>query len=117
MSTSPVYFSRQPYKVTYFKDGEKQTLQRRPPPLLHQMLPNDVVELTRPKNGDFGVGENFTIKHINPRHPNTIQITNDDGVSTFVDHFDLQLEEMIAPREGAAGEKVREYDSRYLTWP
>ena len=116
MSDIPkIVFDRKPYTVSYMKDGEKQTIRRRPPPLLHEMLPTDKVELTVKKNDDFQTGD-YTIKHINPRHPNTIQIMNDDGHATFVDYRDLELQERISPRDGVAPED-EPINNRYLNWP
>jgi hypothetical protein len=110
------YFSRRPYTVTYYKDGEKKTIRRQPPPVLHNMLPTDKVVLTTGKNDDFQAGDEFTVKHINPRHPNTIQIADGDGNETFVPYFDLNLEKAIAPRDGVAPEEAPERN-KYLTWP
>ncbi len=115
-SAPPVSFNRNPYLVSYYKDGEKISIRRRPPPLLHNMLPTDVVKLTETKNDDFKQGSEFTVKHINPRHPNTIQIQDDDGNATFVAYYDLQLEEQVAPRDGIAP-KDAPRNNRYLTWP
>jgi len=110
------YFSRRPYNVTYFKDGEQKTIRRQPPPVLHNMLPTDEVSLTMSKNADYRAGDEFTIKSINPRHPNTIQIEDDDGNATFVAYNELNLEEMIAPRRGMGGRDAPERN-RYLLWP
>ena len=112
----PVYFSRRPYNVTYYKDGEQKTIRRMPPPVLHKMLPTDVVSLNRSKNEDFSEGDEFSIKHINTRQPNTIQIMDDDGVATFVSHADLNLEEAVAPRRGVSP-KDHPRSNRYLLWP
>ena len=113
---SDIKFSREPYTVTYYKDGERKVIRRRPPPKLHPMLPKDVVELSRSKNADFQAGDEFQVKHINQRHPNVLQLVNDDGVSTFVDYYDLELTERRAMRNGLRPEELPE-NNRYLLWP
>ncbi|SMF38037.1 hypothetical protein [Pseudobacteriovorax antillogorgiicola] len=111
-----IQFNRKPYKVTYYKDGERKTIRRVPPPKLHDMLPKDKVSLTRGKNDDFETGDEFTVKHINQRHPNVLQVTNDDGRSTFIDYYDLKLEQKIAKRNGVDPLDFPE-NNRYLRWP
>ena len=71
---SNVIFSRRPYTVTYMKNGERHTIRRRPPEKLHNIWPEDEVSLLRGKNADFQAGDEFEVKHINPRHPNIIQL-------------------------------------------
>jgi hypothetical protein len=117
MSDEVVRWTRRPYTITYQDlKGEKHTIRRVPPPRLHDMLPTDIVELTRQKNEDFVVGDEFDVKHINPRHPNVLQLTNDDEITTFVDYYDLDLVEEVADRPG-----VNHFDkpinNRYLMWP
>lgn len=111
-----IKFDRKPYTVQYTRNGEKKTYRRRPPPKLHDMLPTDKVVLTQSKNEDFRKGQEFTVKNISPRQPNILQVTNKDGVSTFVDYFDLRLEEMVAKREGM-NIKDSPQNNRYLLWP
>ncbi len=114
--TTPVFFSRKPYTVSYYKDGEKKTIRRVPPPVLHDMLPTDVVKLTQTKNDDFKKDEEFTFKDINQRQPNTIRIQGEDGKETFVAYYDLQLEEAVHPAHGVASKNSPERN-RYLLWP
>jgi hypothetical protein len=114
--SSPVNFSNQSYTVTYYQNGEKKTVKRRPPPVLHNMLPEDMVKLTQTKNADFAEGDEFKVKQINPRSPNTLQITDDDGNATFVPYFDLQLQEVVAPRNGVPPKEMPERN-QYLLWP
>ena len=64
------------------------------------MLPKDKVVLKHGKNADFKEGDEFTVKHINQRHPNVLQITNEDGVSTFADYYDLKLEQKFSKTDG-----------------
>ena len=111
-----VRFSRVPYTVTYYKDGEKHSIRRQPPPKLHEMLPEGEVRLTRSKNADFQAGDEMTIKGINPRQPNVLQLVNEDGLSTFVDSFDAQLEVMHAPRNGVEVIDLP-VNNKYLLWP
>lgn len=111
-----VNFDRTPYNVTYFKDGEKHTIRRRPPPLLHEMLPKDEVRLSRGKNEDFQLGDKFTVKHINPKHPNVLQIQDDEGRATFVDYYDLELEKKVSRQDGAGSVEAID-QNQYLLWP
>lgn len=113
---SDVRFNRAPYNVTYYKDGVKQTIRRVPPPKLHEAVPDDLVSLKRGKNADFKEGDEFTVKHINPRHPNVLQLTNDEGQSTFVDYYDMNLEEMRGKRNGIEAIDLP-INNRYLLWP
>lgn len=111
-----IQFNRKPYKVSYYKDGELKTIRRVPPPKLHDMLPKDQVSLTASKNDDFQEGDKFVVKHINQRHPNVLQVTNEDGVSTFVDYYDLQLEAKRSFRDGVDPIDFPE-NNEYLLWP
>jgi hypothetical protein len=115
-----IKFDRTPYNVTYYKDGEKKVIRRVPPPKLHEGLPTDIVELKSKRSDDFPEGENYKIKHINPRHPNTLQIEDEDGKTTFVSSFEVELKEKIAEREGEVA-PGKTYDvprlNRYLLWP
>lgn len=113
---SNVFFSRRPYTVTYYKDGERHTIRRRPPERLHDIWPEDVVSLVKGKNEDFAEGDEVEVKHVNYRHPNVLQLENDDGGTTFVEYFDLELEEAIGPRNGVSPTDSAEAN-RYLTWP
>lgn len=110
------YYSRRPYTVSYMKDGKQVTIKRQPPMVLHKMMPTDIVELNEAKNADFPAGDEYTIKGINPRHPNIIQIESDEGISTFVSYADLTLEDAIAPRRGMTRQD-NPADNRYLLWP
>lgn len=114
-----IKFDRTPYKISYVDlKGNQKTIRRVPPPKLHDMLPTDVVELTMKKNDDFDAGDKFTVKHINPRHPNVIQIDDGDGNATFVPYFDLELREKVARREGESGAPYEAPErNRYLLWP
>jgi hypothetical protein len=111
-----VRFSQKPYNVVYMKDGVKHVIKRRPPPVMHEMLPTDIVELTQSKNADWTEGSEYTVKNINPRHPNIIQIEDKEGNSTFVPYYDLNLNEMVAPRKGYAP-KDMPANNKYLLWP
>lgn len=111
-----IQFNRKPYKVTYYKDGEKKTIRRVPPPKLHDMLPKDQVILNRGKNEDFEQGDEFKVKHINQRHPNVLQLSNDEGKTTFVDYYDLKLDKKFALRDGVNPIDLPE-NNEYLRWP
>jgi len=114
-----IKFSREPYRVTYYQDGVKHTIRRVPPPKLHPILPEDKVELTRSKNADFRAGDRFAVKDIQPRQPNVLQIQNEEGLTTFVDSFDVNLIESNSDFIlNEAGELVEKpIDNDYLLWP
>ncbi len=116
-----IKFNRDPYKVVYFKDGEKHTIRRVPPPKLHPILPQDRVELTRSKNADFKAGDRFEVKDINPRQPNVLHIQNEEGIATFIDHYDAKLMESnsdtIINEAGEVEVVEKPIDNDYLLWP
>ena len=117
MSDDAVRFSRRPYTVTYRDmEGVQRTIKRTPPPKLHDALPTDVVSLNRKRNDDFDAGGEFEVKSINPRHPNTLQLEDDDGRTTFVDYFDVTLEKEVAFRDGV-DPRDKPVNNRYLLWP
>lgn len=113
---SRIHFSRAPYTVSYYKNGERHTIRRRPPEKIHDMWPDDVVSLTRSKNDDYQAGDEFNVKHINTRHPNVLQLEDDDGNRTFVSAYDLNLEEAIGYRDGVDPRDM-EINNKYLLWP
>ena len=119
MDVKSIHFDRKPYTVQYrdFHTGELITVQRRPPEKLHDILPTDVVELSFKKNDDWQAGENYTVKQINSRDPNTLQLQKDDGETTFINSQDAILKIRHASR---SGDKIRVDDSvanQYLLWP
>ncbi len=107
---------RTPYTVTYMKDGVKHTIRRQPPPKLHEMEVEDEVRLLRSKNDDFKAGETLTVKGISPRQPNVLHLVNEDGLSTFVDYYDANLETMRGQRNGMDVLDMP-INNRYLLWP
>jgi hypothetical protein len=117
MSEGPLIFNRTPYTIRYVDlKGEQKSIRRVPPEKLHQMLPTDIVELKTKKSDDFNDGDEVTIKSINPRHANTLQLINDDGQTTFMEYFDLDLKQEVAMR-GGQDPKDRQINNRYLLWP
>jgi hypothetical protein len=80
------------------------------------MLPKDEVKLTRGKSDDFQAGGEFNVKHINPKHPNVLQLEDDEGRSTFVDYYDLSLERKVGRRDGVDPIESPERNE-YLLWP
>lgn len=114
-----IRWSREPYTVTYYKDGEKQTIRRRPPPKLHEALPGDTVTLTYGKNDDFKEGDEVKVKSIQQRSPNVLQLVNEEGLTTFVDYYDMRLE--TKPEERLPPGVESKFDlpvyNRYLLWP
>ena len=112
-----VVFDRTPYIVRWRdQDGKQQQMRRVPPPKLHDALPTDIVELTADRSADFRAGKEVTVKHINPRHPNVLQIEDDDGHTTFVNYFETNLKEEVAMRNGVPRE-ARPERNKYLLWP
>ena len=111
-----VSFSRRPYTVTYYKDGERHTIRRRPPAKAHQIWPEDIVSLKSNRTSQFFEGDEVEVRHINPRHPNILQLENDDGATTFVEYFDVELESAEGPRSGL-DEAQLEVQNEYLNWP
>jgi hypothetical protein len=87
-----------------------------PPEKLHDALPTDEVRLNVRRSDDFVDGEDYTVKAINPRQPNTLQIENSRGETTFVDHYDVELQSMKAPRDGVDPRDLP-VNNRYLLWP
>ena len=67
------------------------------------------------KNVDWQEGDSFEVKHINPRHPNVLQLINDEGETTFVEHYDVVLDEQVAERPGEGIESP--ISNKYLLWP
>lgn len=107
-----------PYIVSWYENGEKKTMRRVPPPRLHQMLPTDIVELKSKRSDDFKAGEEFEIKHIANRHPNTIQLVNSRGETTFVGFHHLELKEEVAERPGRLrGYVENSRKNAYIPWP
>jgi hypothetical protein len=117
-AASPV-FSRKPYTVTYYKDGDKRTLRRVPPQKMHAALPTDKVELKVRKNEDWEDGNIYKVKNITPLQPNTLHIEDEEGNATFVSYLDVELKERKAlrPEELALPELDRSRANEYLLWP
>lgn len=113
-----IQFSRTPYRVTYRDlQGQMQTIQRVPPPKLHEALPTDVVVLTSGKSEVFPEGKEVTVKSINPRQPNTLQVVDSKGNTTFVEYYGMKLKKQV--NEERPGVEARELpiNNRYLNWP
>ena len=127
MADDKVQFRREPYMVKYVDlTGNVQSIQRTPPPKLHDALPQDMVELTHKKNADFDTGDKLEVTGISPRQPNVLQVKNADGQVTFIDYFDMKLREKIVPetgRQSIPGVPTSDSspgwatDNRYLIWP
>jgi hypothetical protein len=118
LADDAIKFDRKPYTVTYREDatGQMKTIRRTPPPKLHEALPTDIVELNHKKSDDFRKGDEVEVVYINPRHPNTLKIRNGDGVTTFVEYYDANLKEEVAPRPDV-DPRDRPVNNRYLLWP
>jgi hypothetical protein len=113
---SKIQFNRQPYTVSYLKDGVKQTIRRIPPPKIHDIWPEDKVELKVGKNDDFEKGDQFQVKHISVRQPNVLQLVNGDGQATFIDAYDVELIDEGSYRSDLPA-KEQPRNNRYLLWP
>ena len=111
-----VQFNRTPYKVTYYQDGEKITINRRPPPKVHDLMPTDIVRLSRKKSDDFQEGDVVTVKSIQNRSPNTLQISNEEGLTSFVDYYDASLESKEYLPPGVSPLDLPK-NNEYLLWP
>lgn len=115
-----IKFDRKPYNVTYYQGGVKKVIRRMPPPKLHEALPTDEVRLTRKYSDDFDSGDKLTVKNVNPRHPNTLQVIDDDGKTTFISYRDMELTKKVL-KERPGEPQVESYDNpisnEYLLWP
>jgi hypothetical protein len=122
--SSPIRFDRKPYIVSYVDaDGKQQKIRRVPPPKLHTAMPTDVVELKRRKSDHFIDGDRVTVKHINPKHPNVLQVENSSGQTTFISQYEMELKQKIANTTGVRDASLESEDSPqtidndYLDWP
>lgn len=117
---SELKFDRTPYTVRYQKDGVQHKIRRVPPPKLHDMLPGDEVTISRKKGDSWDKGTEVKIKHINTRHPNTLQIEDGDGKTTFLDYMDLNFKGREEDDIDSKDRKSIAKDpigSQYLLWP
>jgi len=122
--TAPLRFDRKPYVISYTdSEGKPQKIRRVPPPKLHSAMPTDKVELKTRKSDHFRSGDVVTVKHINPRHPNVLQVQNEDGQTTFITHYEMvQREKSVEnaanqPRSVSNDEDSPSISSSYLDWP
>ena len=117
----PIKFDRKPYTISYVDNkGDKQTIRRVPPPKLHVGLPGDKVDITTTKSDDFRKGDSVSIKHINPRHPNVVQVQTSDGRTTFLNFNEFSVNGVETIKNGAPNASVaadRPIKSNYLLWP
>ena len=113
------------YKVQYYRDGQKHIIRRSPPRKLHPVEVNDQVTITHKRNQDWDVDDNVRVMNINKRHPNTLQVTKDDGSYTFLSCFDVKWEDKEAQRwdektiveKDAVRRAADPIGSNYLLWP
>ncbi len=112
-----IKWSTKPYNVVFkdFHSNKLINIKRRPPEKLHEMLPTDKVELKFKKNDDWPEGE-YEVRHINYRSPNTIQIEDEKGSTTFVPSHELELTRKVAHRDKNS-ENSSEIGYDYLGWP
>lgn len=123
--SNPVRFDRKPYYISYVdSEGHQQKIRRVPPPKLHNALPTDKVELRTRRSDNFQAGDEVTVKHINPRHPNVLQVENGDGKTTFISHYDMRFEqkggqvsEIQTGSPASDDSDSSPISSSYLDWP
>lgn len=115
--TAGIHFGRKPYETYYYKDGERHTYRRRPPEKLHNIWPEDIVSLAVDKNTGFEEGDEVEVVNFNARHPNVLKLENDDGDTTFVEYFDVELEDEVGPRDTGGDLASPTERNRYLLWP
>lgn len=111
---------RRPYMVSYTKDGVRHTIRRVPPPKLHDYLPEDKVTIRRTKGEDWEEGDEVTVRGVNRRQPNTLQVEGPDGKKTFLPYFDVAFkdrkgEDIIMEDEMKVARDP--LGSKYLLWP
>lgn len=100
------------YRYKDFHTGEIVTIKRRPSTLRHDIMPKDTVELQVKKSDSWEAGEEFTVKHINSKMPNVLQIKNDDTDETT---FVMAHEVVRTSERGGRGGKYEK--TAYLYWP
>lgn len=111
-------FNRSPYNVTYRDlQGQMQTIRRVPPPKLHDALPTDVVILTTARSDAFPEGKEVTVKSINPRQPNTMQVIDSEGRTAFVDYYGMKLKKQVNNERPGVDTRDLPISNRYLNWP
>ena len=123
--SAPIKFDRKPYVVSYIDtQGQQQKIRRVPPPKLHSAMPTDRVELKTRRSDHFQAGDEVTVKRINPRHPNVLQVENEEGQTTFISHTDMIFEQKSAENLSikSTSPQVEPDDdtpisSSYLDWP
>ena len=123
--SAPIKFDRKPYVISYVdSQGQQQKIRRVPPPKLHSAMPTDRVELKTRRSDHFRAGDEVTVKRINPRHPNVLQVENDDGQTTFISHHDMIFEQKNGEKPSIQSPSSRDepedespISSSYLDWP
>lgn len=114
--------ARSPYYVRYrTAEGELKSIRRVPPAKLHDMVPDDVVTISRKRSDNWENGEEVKILGINPKQPNTLMVEREDGKTTFLAYTDVKSK----PKSAADIEYAEELRERasdpigsdYLLWP
>lgn len=114
--------TRSPYYVRYRdSDGELKSIRRVPPAKLHDMMPDDVVTISKKRSDNWENGEEVKIVGINPKQPNTVMVEKENGTRTFLSYTDVKTKPKTAADVEYAEElKERANDpigSDYLLWP
>lgn len=123
--SAPIRFDRKPYFISYVdSQGQQQKIRRVPPQKLHNALPTDRVELRTRRSDHFNAGDEVTVKRINPRHPNVLQVENDEGQTTFITHYDMVFEQkngetpsIQSSSSHMQSDEEPTISSSYLDWP
>ncbi|MEY2988772.1 MAG: hypothetical protein RJB13_2293 [Pseudomonadota bacterium] len=114
--------NRSPYYVRYRDmDGELKSIRRVPPAKLHDMMPDDVVTISRKRSDNWEDGEEVKVIGINPKQPNTLMVEKENGTRTFLAYSDLKTKPRTEA-DIAYAEELRErandpIGSDYLLWP
>ncbi len=104
-------------------EGKVKTIRRPPARKLHDLLPLDKVELKSDRSHFFEAGEDYVVKTYNAKHPNVIQLKDDEGHSTWVPYSELNLKEAIGevdpqgkPEQKRIMQRAQQ-NTKYLQWP
>ena len=93
---------------------------RRPPPKLHDVLPEDTVTIRNRKNADWKEGDKVKVAGISSRQPNVLHVEKEDGKRTFLSYFDCIAEPRADDEvyKDSNGKMIRDpVGNNYLLWP
>ena len=79
------------------------------------------MELRRKHSDEFEANETYTVKHIGPKQPNTLQLVNEAGNTSFVPYGDVKVKDIgvrhLEDDDTRPSGDQGPIDSRYLNWP